>query len=90
MSELMNAPVIINKLQRQRYTETQTKKHRTERWENVEGSFVVNDETELKGKHLLLVDDVVTTGATLEAAGIELLKIRGVSLSIATLTIASK
>lgn len=90
ISEVMHVPVITNKLIRQRYTETQTKKHRTERWENVEGSFIVKDADELKGKHLLLVDDVVTTGATLEAAGMVLLKLPGVSLSIATLTIASK
>jgi len=90
MSQIMNIPVITTKLQRQRYTETQTKKHRTERWENVEGSFKVNDADALKGKHLLLVDDVVTTGATLEAAGMVLLKVPDVSLSIATLTLASK
>ncbi len=90
MSLTMNIPVITNKLVRQRYTETQTKKHRTERWENVEDSFKVDDADSLAGKHLLLVDDVVTTGATLEAAGMVLLKVPGVSLSIATLTIASK
>lgn len=90
MSPIMNIPVITNKLVRQRYTETQTKKHRTERWRNVEGSFTINDPGALKGKHLLLVDDVVTTGATLEAAGMVLLKVPSVNLSIATLTIASK
>jgi len=90
MSQIMNIPVINNKLIRQRYTETQTKKHRVERWENVEGSFIVNDATALKGKHLLLVDDVVTTGATLEAASIALLRVPAVTLSIATLMIAAK
>jgi ComF family protein len=90
MSQVMNIPVLKDKLQRQRYTETQTKKHRAERWENVEGSFIVHDTAALKGKHLLLVDDVVTTGATLEAAGMVLLKVPDVTLSIATLTLASK
>ncbi|MFT3682991.1 MAG: ComF family protein [Ferruginibacter sp.] len=69
MSEVMNIPIISNNLLRKRFTETQTKKHRMERWENVEGSFVVKNEAALKGKHILLVDDVVTTGATLEASG---------------------
>jgi predicted amidophosphoribosyltransferase len=55
MSSIMNVPVVTNKLMRQRYTETQTKKHRTERWENVEGSFIVQDADTLKGKHLSLI-----------------------------------
>lgn len=90
MSDVMNIPVIVNKLTRQRYTETQTKKHRIERWENVEGSFILKRPENLQGMHLLLVDDVVTTGATLEAGGTALLKAEGVTLSIATLTIATR
>jgi ComF family protein len=90
MSEVMNLPVLNNVLVRQRFTETQTKKHRTERWENVEGSFAVLNELAFKGKHLLLVDDVITTGATLEASGNIILKIPNVQLSIATLTTAVK
>lgn len=90
MSEVMDVPVIKNNVVRKRFTETQTKKHRTERWENVEGSFEINNTQEIKDKHLLLVDDVVTTGATLEACGAEILKIEGSRLSIATLAFASK
>jgi len=90
MSEVMGIPVIKNNVIRKRFTETQTKKHRTERWQNVEGSFEINNAQEIKDKHILLVDDVVTTGATLEACGIEILKIEGTKLSIATLAFASK
>lgn len=90
MSEVMGIPVIKNNVVRKRFTETQTKKHRTERWENVEGSFEVNNPSELKNKHVLLVDDVVTTGATLEACGAEILKVEGTNLSVATLAYASK
>jgi ComF family protein len=90
ISEVTNIPVLINNIVRKRFTETQTKKHRTERWENVESSFEINRPGEIKDKHLLLVDDVVTTGATLEACGAEILKIEGARLSIATLAHASK
>ncbi|MEI9957860.1 MAG: phosphoribosyltransferase family protein [Ferruginibacter sp.] len=90
MSEVMNIPVITNNVIRQRFTETQTHKHRTERWENVEGSFWVTNPTVLKGKNVLLVDDVVTTGATLEACGSILLENDDVKLFIATLAHAAK
>lgn len=90
MSAVMNVPVIKNNVVRQRYTDTQTKKHRIERWQNVAGSFVVKDERKLSGKNLLLVDDVVTTGATLEACGSVIAAINSVKLSIATLAHSPK
>ena len=90
ISEVTNIPVLKNNVVRKRFTETQTKKHRTERWENVEGSFEINNPNEISAKHILLVDDVVTTGATLEACGIEILQIENTKLSIATLAFASK
>ena len=90
IAEIMNIPIIKNNVIRKRFTETQTKKHRTERWKNVEGSFEISDSRNVKSKHVLLVDDVITTGATLEACGAEILKIEGTILSIATLAFASK
>ena len=90
VSETMSVPVIMNNVVRRRFTETQTKKHRVERWENVEGSFAVYNKNDLQGKNLLLIDDVVTTGATLEACGKEILMINDVQLSVATLAYASK
>jgi ComF family protein len=90
MSEIMQVPVLEKVLVRQRFTDTQTKKHRTERWQNVADSFAVTDAGVFTNKHLLLVDDVVTTGATLEAAGSKLLEVKGVNLSVATLMLASK
>lgn len=90
ISSVMNVPVETVNVIRRRFTETQTRKHRTERWENVDGSFVVQNESAAAGKHFLLVDDVVTTGATLESCGQAILKIPGARLSIAALAFASK
>ncbi len=89
ISEILNKPVIKNNVIRKVFTETQTKKHRAERWKNVENIFHVNNPQALENKHVLLVDDVITTGATLDACGTEILKIRNVKLSVATLAMAS-
>jgi ComF family protein len=90
LSTVMNVPVITGNVNRQRFTQTQTRKHRNERWENVEGSFVIKNPAALKGKNILLVDDVITTGATLEACGSLLTQTEGVQLYIATLAHAGK
>jgi ComF family protein len=90
MQESMGIPVIESAIIRPQHTETQTKKGRIERWKNIEGKFVLINQDTIKNNHLLLVDDVITTGATLEACGTELLKAPGISLSIATLCIASR
>ncbi len=81
----LHVPVLNNVITRAQHTETQTKKGRIERWRNMEGKFVLNDADAIAGKHILLVDDVVTTGATLEACGSELLKAENTKLSVATL-----
>ncbi|HWH63613.1 MAG TPA: phosphoribosyltransferase family protein [Ginsengibacter sp.] len=90
IKEVINIPVVTKNVIRIVHTETQTKKGRIQRWENVEKSFSVIEPSMLKGKHVLLVDDVITTGATIEACGTEILKIEGVQLSIASLAISKK
>jgi ComF family protein len=82
---VMQLPVTESAVVRLSATETQTRKNRIERWANMEGKFELVNPAAIAGKHVLLVDDVVTTGATLEACGHELLKAPGVKLSIATL-----
>lgn len=86
ISESMNRPLITGNLIRQVHTSSQTLKGRYERWENVSGIFRVKDSDAFAGKHLLLVDDVITTGATLEACCHPILEIPGVRVSIAALT----
>lgn len=78
-----NIPVYNDVIIRKRNTETQTHKSRAERWNNIEGKFELVNATKVMNKHILLVDDVVTTGATLESCGNELLKSDGLQLSIA-------
>ncbi len=69
-------------------TETQTRKSRFERWQNVEGIFELSDPEAFSGKHILLVDDVVTTGATLEACAQTILLASNARVSVATLATA--
>ena len=85
ISSVWNKPVIDKAVVRKVYTETQTHKGRISRWENMDGIFEVAKPSALENRHILLVDDVVTTGATLEACGSEILKLAGTALSIATL-----
>ncbi|MDR6942847.1 ComF family protein [Mucilaginibacter pocheonensis] len=84
----LNAMVDDNNLQRIVATATQTHKSRFARFENMREVFMIKYPERLENKHVLLVDDIVTTGSTLEACGIELLKIPGLKLSIATIAYA--
>lgn len=88
IAEAMQKPLSVNNLIRNSDTATQTKKNRFERWQNVENIFCVMYPEKLTGKHVLLIDDVVTTGSTLEACVFQLLKIENVKVSIATLGFA--
>lgn len=90
ISEAMNKSIESAAVIRSKFTETQTKKSREGRWENVAEVFELKDKNKLENKHILLVDDVVTTGATLEACGQALLNVSGLKLSIAALAFASK
>lgn len=89
ISEASGLPVYEHVVRRRKHTESQTKKTRQERWENMKDNFELVDAESISGKHVLLVDDVVTTGATLEACGQELIKAQNAQLSIATLCISS-
>ena len=88
LAEAMNIELNTNTLLRIKASETQTKKSRFGRWENVKEIFEVKNAEHLAGKHLLLVDDVITTGATLEASIHALLTIPEVKISIAAIAFA--
>lgn len=85
IAEVLKKPVLKNAIIRTHHTESQTKKNRIERWQNMEGRFDLIAPQAVAEKHLLLVDDVVTTGATLEACGFELARGENTRVSIATL-----
>ncbi len=88
LSKTMNKPTDFSTTVKTISTTTQTTKRRYERWKNVENKFVVNDLELFRGKHILLVDDVVTTGSTLEAAAIALAMVQDIKISIATIACA--
>ncbi|HKP32647.1 MAG TPA: phosphoribosyltransferase family protein [Chitinophagaceae bacterium] len=89
ISSVINKPVLKNVIGRSSFTETQTHKSRIERWENMQERFILQDSSLIEGKHILLVDDVITTGATLEACGSVLLQAKATKLSIFTFAYSS-
>lgn len=81
----LNAEYNDSTLFRNKNTSTQTVKNRLTRWKNVQTIFEITDVNTLKGKHILLVDDVITTGATIKSCVTELNKIDNVKLSLAVM-----
>jgi len=84
ITSVWHKPVIENAVERISFTDTQTHKNRIARWETMEGVFNVPEPKLLANKHILLVDDVITTGATFESCGAAILKIPGTRLSLAS------
>ena len=85
LGAVMNIPIVKNKLIRKKHNSTQTKKNRYERYINSKEVFYITDIEALQNKHVLIVDDVITTGATIEACASVLLDVDGLKLSVATL-----
>ena len=85
VSDITHLPIVTNALRRKHFVKSQTRLSRHERQENVEDMFELRDGSRLQGKHVLLIDDICTTGATLIACIDALKNIPGIRLSVLTL-----
>jgi ComF family protein len=85
LSESLKIPYLENLLLKTSGSDTQTKKNKFDRWKNAQELFQLTDIKRLENKNILLVDDVITTGATLEACAKELNKTKNISISVATI-----
>lgn len=87
--QIFDKPIINDAVIRTVFTTSQTKENRMQRWQNIDGVFKLINEKAIANKHILLIDDVLTTGATLESCGIEILKASNTKLSIATVALTA-
>ncbi len=84
MQQILHLPSLRNELIRIESTGSQTRRGRIARWHNVKEAFAVRDPEKFRDKHILLVDDVVTTGATIEACVNALGTVPGIAVSLYT------
>jgi len=88
IAKALNAEYIDNVLIKITATKTQVFKKRMARWNNSNEVFTITNTNLIEGKHILLVDDIITTGATIEACANMLNKARNIKISVATMAIA--
>ncbi len=88
LAEHLPGKVMTDNLYKKTHTTSQTNKGRFSRWENIASSFDVRDTSLFENKKVLLVDDVLTTGATIEACATTLSNIKGITIYVATLAYA--
>lgn len=90
INEVTEIPIGDQYLVRSVNTATQTHKSKEERWQNVKDIFEVRHAEQLEGKYVLLIDDVLTTGATLEACALKLSSVPGITIGCATAACAGR
>src|SRR5699024_2908837 len=88
LAEIWDISVETHLLTRKSQTQTQTKLNAVQRWENVKNAFSLNHKKCPSIQHFLLIDDVITSGATMEACAVELSKLGDVKISMVALAVA--
>ncbi len=88
ISDILQKPLAKDALACMRTTESQTRKTRFKRWQNVEEKYQLSQSKKIENKHILLVDDVITTGATIESCATQLLSCQGTKVSVASIAFA--
>ncbi|MBT8326204.1 MAG: ComF family protein [Bacteroidia bacterium] len=89
LCNVINRPLDAKSVERTMFTKTQTNKKRFDRHENTKNVFKIHKPNEFENRHVLLVDDVITTGATIEACATELLKIKDCKVSVCSLAVSN-
>lgn len=87
LSQKLDCPVVTNNLYRKHYTKSQTRKDRQQRRTNMNNAFSVRHPERFESKHILLIDDVITTGSTMEACYHAIETIPNIRVSIASLAL---
>lgn len=90
LSMELNISLMSDNLFRNAFTETQTRKKKFDRWENVKDKFELKNPEALKNKKVVLVDDVITTGATIDACYEAMKNVPGIKISVLSLAYAKK
>ena len=89
MNSVLNIDLSIHNLIRNRYTETQTKKNKNQRIENIKNAFEIQNPQKFMNKNVLLIDDVITTGSTLRECIKVLSKMKGIKIKVLLLAKAT-
>ncbi|MFT4753563.1 MAG: ComF family protein [Salibacteraceae bacterium] len=89
ISNILNIPLVTESLIRNQHNATQTKKTLFNRWENVNSIFTVVQPEKIEHMHVLIVDDVITSGSTIEACAKTILKLPSTKISIASVAVAT-